>query len=331
MRFCVLFALCASLYGYVEVVPDYDGYVDTMFPSTNTASYGNLGVWGKIRYVLAKHGVDIQGSPLRGDGEKIVILNVPFYAGLDRIASIPKEKKVLVVFEPPSVLPELHQDAYYSQFSKVLTWDDDLVDGDQFIKFHYPVMYPMKHNLPSFSKRKLLCMITRNKSSEHANELYSYRRAAIEAYDESGDFDLYGYGWETEPYFSYRGSVPDKYTTMMNYRFSICFENIRGIRGYVTEKIFDCFHVGTIPIYLGADNITDYVPKECFIDMRDFTSFDTLYAYLRRMNEAEYVQRKEAIRRYLLSDKARLFSEETFVNLFAKEVMDIEVSIGDKR
>ena len=40
--------------------------------------------------------------------------------------------------------------------------------------------------------------------------------------------------------------------------------------GYMTEKIWDSFKAKTVPVYWGASNIEEYVPKNCFIDYRDF-------------------------------------------------------------
>jgi hypothetical protein len=60
------------------------------------------------------------------------------------------------------------------------------------------------------------------------------------------------------------------------YKFSICYENARDTPGYITEKIFDCFFAGCVPIYWGANNITDHIPKECFIDKRDFEDYKVL-------------------------------------------------------
>ncbi len=309
------------LWAYIEVVPDYEGYVDILFPDTPEGPYGNLGTWGKIQYILHQQGVEIRGTALMGDGERIVILNVPYYVGLDRLEAVPFEKKILIVYEPPTVEPKLHDRAYYGQFSKVLTWDDDLVDGNQFIKMYYPVMYPMKASLPSFDERDFLCMITRNKKSEGPDEIYSERRRAIDFFERVEGFDLYGYGWESEGYGSYRGSVPDKYETLQGYRFSLCYENTKNIRGYITEKIFDCFHVGTLPIYLGASNICDYVPPDCFIDMRDFTSYEELLFFLESMTKETYEGYIKNIRAFLNTDKAKLFDEETFIRLFINTVL----------
>ena len=77
---------------------------------------------------------------------------------------------------------------------------------------------------------------------------------------------------------------------------------IRGtFPGYVTEKIFDCLTCGTVPIYLGAPNIADYVPRDCFVDMRDLGSFDVLASLLRQMGPTEVGALRDAGAEYLRS------------------------------
>jgi hypothetical protein len=58
--------------------------------------------------------------------------------------------------------------------------------------------------------------------------------------------------------------------------------------GYMTEKIWDSFKAKTVPIYWGASNIEEYVPKNCFIDYRDFRDFKKLESFLMTLNEDQY-------------------------------------------
>ena len=48
------------------------------------------------------------------------------------------------------------------------------------------------------------------------------------------------------------------------YKFIICFEKST-TPGYVTEEIFNIFLSGSIPVYHGAPNITDYIHSNAFI------------------------------------------------------------------
>jgi hypothetical protein len=57
--------------------------------------------------------------------------------------------------------------------------------------------------------------------------------------------------------------------------------------GWITEKIFDCFYSGTIPVYLGAPDIDDWIRADCFVDMRGFSDFAELRAFLKQLSPAE--------------------------------------------
>ena len=139
-------------------------------------------------------------------------------------------------------------------------------------------------------------------------------------------FDLYGRGWDqptsgadrdTQAAIdrSYRGEIPafDKLDTLGNYRFSLCFENT-AFPGYITEKIFDCFVAGSIPVYLGAPDIDDYIPRDAFIDFRDFRDYAALEAHLRGLTDAEADGHRAAAREYVESEGAARFTEAHFVD-----------------
>lgn len=115
---------------------------------------------------------------------------------------------------------------------------------------------------------------------------------------------------------TYKGAIPalDKITKQQEFNFSICFENSTGIHGCVSEKIFDCFAASSVPVYLGAPNITNLIPKNCFIDKRDYKNYHDLYNYIKRMPYGEYVNYLNNIREFLYSDKINTFKVETYVN-----------------
>lgn len=177
------------------------------------------------------------------------------------------------------------------------------------------------------------------------SELYSERVRAVVALHSLGNVDLYGYGWDTSlyqilrnlPYSQrfpysywrnrralraiYKGPVKSKYETLSRYRFALCFENM-AMPGYITEKIFDCFFVGTIPIYLGAPDVENYVPKSCFIDMRDFAGYAELHTYLSNLSDEDISSFRKAAREYLSSEQFRPFTKERFVEQFEVDLME---------
>lgn len=150
------------------------------------------------------------------------------------------------------------------------------------------------------------------------NELYSQRLLAIDFFETHHPeaFEFYGRGWDSNEHPLYKGAPEDKNAVLKNYRFSICYENMTNIQGYITEKIFDSFCCGCIPVYWGATNITDYIPKDCFLDRRDFASLEALYQRMKTMSEEEYRGYLTRIQMFLKSEAAQRFSLESFEKTF---------------
>lgn len=241
------------------------------------------------------------------------------------------DRLALVLSEPPSVCPENWDLSAHKCFPRVLTWNDDLVDGVRYHKFRPPV----PENVPEvlrvpFESKKLLTMVAGNKVSEYPDELYSARRDSI-AYFETqhpSEFDLYGIGWNnastvpssrtktrrtTDCHSSFRGPVANKWEVLPRYRFALCYENVSNQPGYVTEKIFDCMRADCVPVYWGAPNVAEYVDSQAYIDRRRFESDADLACFLAEMSEARYEEYRRAIRQYLQSEAFHLFESPAFV------------------
>ena len=276
------------------------------------------GIWGEIRKIL-----EAEGHTIRSVGQipeylekdqRFVIWNRK--VSLSQLQKYPKEQLIAWMWEPPSVI--LYEEEYFARFGRILSWQDDWVDGKRVFKWRLPVCYPMREPVVPFAKRKLCCMVVANKHSTYRKELYSERRRAIRYFEQfPEEFDLYGGGWQKEGFKTYQGSVEDKIAATRGYKFSICYENTRGVPGYITEKIFDSFQAGVVPVYLGAPNITDEVPAGCFIDRRKFSSYQKLHAYLRNMGEEEFTQYLDNIRAFLATDAAKKYSGAWFAKSIA--------------
>ena len=96
------------------------------------------------------------------------------------------------------------------------------------------------------------------------------------------------------------------------YRFALAFENFRGKRGYISEKIFDAFCAGTVPVYLGEERIAECVPPESFVDARNFSDNFELLQYVKSCQEPEWTRIREAGQNFLRSESARHFIDEVF-------------------
>ena len=74
------------------------------------------------------------------------------------------------------------------------------------------------------------------------------------------------------------------------YKFILSFENAR-CDDYMTEKIFRTLHMGSVPIYLGAPNLREWLPdKKSVIMVDDFESPEALAKHIKHLdaNPAEY-------------------------------------------
>lgn len=139
-------------------------------------------------------------------------------------------------------------------------------------------------------------------------DLYTHRFKAIEYFSNVAGFSLFGTRWDKTSNLSRAiaerikvlnpqpVAFRDKMETLKKFKYCICFENCIH-PGYLTEKIFDCFFAGTIPIYFGAPDVAESIPKTCFIDFNDFNDFNLLNAYLFSLNE-------EANEKYLMAAKS---------------------------
>jgi hypothetical protein len=284
----------------------YDAKVVAVNIKEYEAALKKKGVFNKILRKL-----DFRKITLSEDVEKVIFFNIsPDVARKYDLAKLPREKLVLFMWEPKTVLRQMYLPHIRHCFSRIYTWDDSLVDGKTYFKFYYPVLTSMIEEVVPFEEKKLCTLVASNLKSCFENELYSQRREAIcffEQMEEEG-FEFYGRRWDPAEHKSYRGMIEDKIGTIKNYLFNICYENTKDTPGYITEKIFDCFAAGTIPIYWGASNIEDYIPKDCFIDRSSFSSMQELYAFIKAMPKEEYEGYLKRIRTFLASDAAKKFS-----------------------
>lgn len=118
----------------------------------------------------------------------------------------------------------------------------------------------------------------------------------------------------------YKGAIPslNKNSTLSNYKFNYCLENTHSIKGLISEKIFDCFLSQTIPIYLGASDIENYIPKNTYILFSDYKNISDLNHYLTKMEHSTYLQYLKNATNFLLTAH-NLFSTQTFVKKIYNE------------
>jgi hypothetical protein len=258
--------------------------------------------------------------------DEIVFLEFPTFGNeyFKRLLDMKFDDLYLILFEHELNRPQ-NKVENHKYFKKIGTWHDDFIDDVKYFKINYAHRIPKPVNFDLSRKEKLCTMINSYKLSNAPLELYSERINAIQWFEQNypKDFDLYGYGWDSRKYSLYRGVVPLKKEILQKYKFSICYENVKDIPGYITEKILDSFEAGCVPIYLGAPNIAQHIPAKAFIDKKNFKTYDVLYKYLRDMPETEYIDYLDAIKDFFESDKSYPFSPEYLCDVVVKRMLNL--------
>ncbi|WP_435186707.1 glycosyltransferase family 10 domain-containing protein [Halobellus sp. EA9] len=258
---------------------------------------------------------------------------------------------VYIMREPPSVDPlnAIRNILRIAPlFDVVFTWNDTLEEiSEKFIGYNWPQhIQPVHTDKESFQEQTLLTTVSSRRYSTHPNELYTAREEVIQYFDEHHPerFSLFGRFWNKQPtigdivvhhkfktdtYQTYNGEIDDKSDAYTSHQFALAFENITGIEGCITEKIFDCLRGGAVPVYWGANNIEEYVPKDCFIDYRNFQSPEALFERLDSVTAEEYNRYRSAGKDFL-EERGEEFSPECFAETIYENIYRDEKVGKDK-
>ena len=273
------------------------------------------------------------------DPDICIFLDMPTFS-TNKIINKKKTKSIVMLREAEIINKINYDKKRHQEFDFILTWKNSLINNKKY--FFFPstrYVFSGRATVKDYLDRKLCVLINSNLSSKIKGELYSHRFKIIRWFEKKyiNDFDLYGYGWDkyilkirnktifsskllAPKRISYKGTVEDKIATISKYKFVICFENANNVEDYISEKIFDCFLASTVPIYLGAPNIEKIIPKECFIDFRQFNSIDEMHIFISSMNSKRYLEYIDNINSYINSDMAKKYSLENWVNSIKKVI-----------
>lgn len=335
------------LYGAQKILFCADGWGDIF--KNGRIEMNSLRIWLENQDIkvdqVALSKVFEQNFKLK-KGEKLVFFDQQWERispiNLEKIKQFPVDQIALVIFEPPVVVPSSYSSLIHNLFPLIFTFSEDLIDGIKYKKLTLPVFstsFSYKDPLP-FDSKKFLTAVFNNKDGVSFNKNYSaaikagklflvqpslteayfYRNQFINFFKDKG-LDLYGVGWDSYDLSCYKGFIEPtnesaaKINKLKKYKFVFAAENTKGLRGYITEKIFDVMVAGSVPVYPDYNEASSYIPKECFIDPLDFSSFEDLYTYLVEMKEEEYNKYLKAIKNFLHSKAALEFTMYSFHSL----------------
>ena len=257
------------------------------------------------------------------------------------------------LYEDPIVRPINGDRSALARYRKVFTSNEELVDGARILRLDYPNDLAPRE-VPGFEERDLFCvMIASNKAllHPHPRNLHQQRVDTVRFFERraSNRFALYGHGWDnpavrpgawgrlmkrihewkrrwrpgSRPAFpSWRGTIARKHEILDRARFSICYENSRGSPGYLSEKIFDCFTSGCVPVYIGTTHAEPPIPAACYIDADAFPTGDALLAFLEGIDATRFAAYQSAIRNFLAGPQARRFTNAHWCETLVRTIAD---------
>jgi hypothetical protein len=221
--------------------------------------------------------------------------------------------------------------AYMTKYHDlVLTYFTNFINNENilFANLNYDnyLIYKNKEAV-HYSKKKLACMILRKETRQgyfedsdkfgknglSLKKIYGLREEIVKL----TQIDIYGRNWPNNM-VNYKGKVHPhlkKYTLMKEYKFNIAMENAI-VDNYLSEKILDPMISLSVPVYIGSPKVDKWIPKSCFIDIRDFNSLEEMVIFLENMDEKTYNQYIENILKF----RDEIFEKFSTKNNFAKPI-----------
>lgn len=298
----------------------------------------------QLRELFLESGIELSTADMN------IGRDVVFELHINARRRLPKCPAYAYLYEDPIIRPLNSEMAQLRRYRKVFTSNETLIDGKQILRLDYPNDLSLRP-VPSFAERDLFCvMIASNKAllHPHPRSLHGNRIEIIRFFEAQAPelFALYGKGWDipavrhgligrlikrvnewrasiapSRPFPSYRGTVYTKSEVLDRAKFSICYENSRGSPGYLTEKIFDCFTSGCIPIYIGSAHRTALVPEGCYIDGDRFNSPAEMLQFLQSIDAVSHARYQAEIQRFLADPKSVRFTNAYFCQSLVNGVM----------
>jgi hypothetical protein len=168
------------------------------------------------------------------------------------LSDLPKtlraKQKIAWLVEPKAISPTIYErvSEYIDYFDLVLTHDQSLLDLQSTKIRFIPVggSWINSEDYGMHAKTKNISIIYSEKAFAPGHKL---RHEIATSY--FGKIDAFGTG-AGKP-------INDKLDALKDYKFSIVIENSEA-SNYFSEKLLDCFAVGTIPIYWGCPNVSAF-------------------------------------------------------------------------
>lgn len=276
--------------------------------------------------------------------------NADITIGFNTLPEIKNSISYIILLECASITPKAYAEKTLAKSDHIFSWSKEQLKKTNSTMLFFPQNIPPEIEFNNSQRSKFSCIISANKSirNKKLNSLYNERIKTIRWFEKNqpNNFDLYGRGWSMPAashskmsnaskklvgiigsflgvvfFPSYLGEIKEKSQILNQYKFCFCYENASIYDGYITEKIFDCFLAGCIPIYWGAPDIQDYIPPNCYIDRRNYKNHQQLFEYLSSLTDTQLKEYQRNIYNFLKSEKTIPFTAEYFAKTIANQIL----------
>lgn len=236
---------------------------------------------------------------------------------------------ILIRNEPVVVWPDNYKKKLVKRVDKTI----DVGQYDNFTKDFVP--WPqdwtqiVSNPIQDSERFERIALINGNKIGFIGGELYSLRRKCIYRIS---NLDLYGAGWKMGPkrkflimaaeiviaikagftpnprslkmWFrvpkNYFGTPESKFDVLAKYKYSLVIENSDE---YMSEKLFDAFIAGNIPIYVGPNVELFNIPKNLVVQANP--DFESILKAIEVAREIDYQQWKKNLDEWVSSPETK--------------------------
>lgn len=202
--------------------------------------------------------------------------------------------------------PSFLIDKYIDKLDYLLTNDEEILNlyPEKCIFVPFGGSWIKEENFKIFNKTKNISMIYSNKRGSLPG--YTIRHSAAAMLKDKVDF--FGTGANR--------FIQEKEEGVVNYKYSIVVENIKA-QNYFTEKLLDCFMVGTIPIYWGCPNIGDFFNLDGIVT---FNNLEELESIIDNINDCN-IEKENIVNNFELS-KSYVVTEDWIYENVLKGILN---------
>ena len=193
----------------------------------------------------------------------------------------PKHLSYGILWESKAIIPQIYANVHTvaENFNKIYTFDQDLINYNPEIFKYAPcagLWIGGSHgggDVEIKPKNKLVSILT---SDKIMCPLHQYRYSLAQLFMRDDRVDVFG-AVKNDKWIPVHKTLDD-------YMFSIVVENTR-TKNYFTEKLLNCFAVGTIPIYIGCTNIDSFFDTRGIIEADEHSNITRI---VNRLSEELY-------------------------------------------